>query len=225
MRGCQECVSINLDAQWTALLEMASIVAWIGNGCRREASQTSIWPKGFSLLWNLHVEDLFGKAFFVMTNLLLKTIQVNQYHNVFNVEFYKSSMLWMITIILDPWKPTSQNRPNFHFRDYLMSSQTDELSEYGGLGSSQLLWNLSPLLQIQKLDPQKGLLCLLCWPFLSHTFLITSPSGAEFILLFRGNFSEPASTALLIETFSIESVKSKSWVKNLLGLNLCYITF
>ena len=42
MRGCQECVSINLDAQWTALLEMASIVAWIGNGCRREASQTSI---------------------------------------------------------------------------------------------------------------------------------------------------------------------------------------
>ena len=34
-----------------------------------------------------------------------------------------------------------------------------------------------------RLSPQKGLLCLLCCPFLSpqHTFLITSPSGPEFI--------------------------------------------
>ena len=79
MRGCQECLSINLDAQWTALLEMASIVrqpqAWIGNGCRREASQTSIWPKGFSLLWNLHIEDLFGKAVLKWPTYFLKPLK------------------------------------------------------------------------------------------------------------------------------------------------------
>ena len=205
MRGCQECLSINLDAQWTALLEMASIVrqpqAWIGNGCRREASQTSIWPTYFSkpLKW-------INIIMFLM--LILKIIHaMNDNHNS------------------GPLKAPKSESPQFSFSRLL-----NELPDWWAFR----IWRpwllptslkLISTLQIQKLDPQKGLLCLLCWPFLSHTFLITSPSGAEFILLFRGNFSEPASTALLIETFSIESVKSKSWVKNLLGLNLCYITF
>ena len=68
--------------------------------------------------------------------------------------------------------------------------------------------NFSETLANAKVATTKRSLCLLCCPFLSHTFLITSPTGAGVYIAFSRKLSQPSFTALLIETFSIESVKA-----------------